>query len=92
MSALRRRLPPGVIATVGAGYRLNADVDIVDVFVFEHLVAAGQRALAAGDAETSVGWLRQALGLWRGDPLPELAGQPWGTAERARLMEGRRNC
>lgn len=92
VSALRRRLPAGAIATVGAGYQLNADVDSVDVFVFEHRVAAGQRALAAGDAEASVGWLRQALGLWRGDPLRELADQPWGTAETARLMEGRRNC
>jgi hypothetical protein len=48
--------------------------------------------LAVGDAEASVGWLRQALELWRGDPLTELADQLWGTAEKARLMEGRRNC
>jgi DNA-binding SARP family transcriptional activator len=92
VSALRRRLPAGAISTVGAGYRLNVDVDTVDVFMFQHLVAAGQQALAAGDAEASVGSLRQALGLWRGDPLVELADQPWGMVETARLMEGRRYC
>ncbi len=91
VSALRRRLPAGAIETVGGGYRLNVDVDTVDVFVFERLAAAGQRALAAGDAEASVGWLRHALGLWRGDPLVELPDQPWGAAQTARLVTGRRN-
>ncbi len=92
VSALRRRLPAGVIATSGGGYRLQVGVDTVDVFVFERLIAAGQRALAAGDAEASVGWLHQALGLWRGDPLVELADRPWGAAEATRLVEDRRNC
>jgi class 3 adenylate cyclase/DNA-binding SARP family transcriptional activator/tetratricopeptide (TPR) repeat protein len=92
VSALRRRLPAGAIDTVAGGYRLNVAPESVDVTVFEQLVAAGQQALTAGDPHGAAVSLRRALGLWRGEPLVELAGEPWGAAEAGRLIEGRRVC
>jgi DNA-binding SARP family transcriptional activator len=92
VSSLRRLLPAGAIETVTGGYRLDVDPNTVDVVVFEQLVATARQTLAAGDSPSAVGSLRQALALWRGQPLVELTDHPWGAAEAVRLMEARRDC
>ena len=43
-------------------------------------------ARAAGPAEAN-GLLREALSLWRGQPLAEFAYEPWAQSEIARLEE-----
>jgi len=45
--------------------------------------------LAAGQAEHAAAVLRQALALWLGPPLAELAFEPFAQAEIARLQEQR---
>jgi predicted ATPase/DNA-binding SARP family transcriptional activator len=66
------------------GYRLGVDPGQVDAVAFERLMA-GARAQAdpAGRAET----LREALGLWRGAALADVAGTAFAAAPIARLEE-----
>jgi predicted ATPase/DNA-binding SARP family transcriptional activator len=85
---LRRALPDGRLVRSGNGwYRLDLPRDAVDVSLFERLAAEGQRALRAGDAAGGRRQLREALSLWRGEPLVELATAPWAAAVAVGLRE-----
>jgi predicted ATPase/DNA-binding SARP family transcriptional activator len=90
VASLRRLLPAGVIETVPRGYRLAVEADQVDAARFAGLVDRGRRALEQKDTERAVEDLTAALRLWRGEPLLDLADQPTGMAEAARLVELRR--
>ncbi|PRY56175.1 BTAD domain-containing putative transcriptional regulator [Glycomyces artemisiae] len=85
VARLRRLLPPGAVASVPGGYRLEADPEAVDLLRFERLAAAGRRALRAGDPAAR-GLLAEALGLWRG---PALADTPDALSAIAALEETR---
>ena len=61
----------------------------LDLERFERLVEDGRRALAQARAEEAAGLLREALELWRGPPLADLAFEPFAPAEIARLDEQR---
>ncbi len=74
VSRLRRVMPAAAIESQPAGYRLMIDPDAIDVVRFEQLVSAGRAELSldpAGAAET----LREALSLWRGPALVDVADQ-----------------
>ncbi|MBB5075472.1 BTAD domain-containing putative transcriptional regulator [Nonomuraea endophytica] len=86
VSRLRRQLPPDLIEFHGSGYRLAVDPDDVDAHRFEHLAAEGRALLAAAQPERAAATLRQALALWRGPALPEVAH---AGAQVARLDEVR---
>lgn len=86
VSRLRRDLPDGLVEFHGTGYRLAVDPDDVDVHRFERLVREGHRLLAAGAHTKAVTTLREALGLWRGQPLADL---PNAEAQATRLEETR---
>ncbi|MEY9931145.1 DNA-binding SARP family transcriptional activator/tetratricopeptide (TPR) repeat protein [Catenulispora sp. GP43] len=78
ISRLRRRLRESgqaaeVIANNQAGYRIDVPADQVDVHHFDLLVSKA-RAHAAVDPLSARTLLRQAEGLWRGEPLAGLAG------------------
>ena len=66
------------------GYVLDVDRERVDLHRFERLVA---QAAEGGDAEKRSSLLREALGLWRGPPLADLAFEPFAHVEIARLEE-----
>jgi WD40 repeat protein/DNA-binding SARP family transcriptional activator/ABC-type phosphonate transport system ATPase subunit len=72
------------IVTHGRGYELRIDPDLVDVRRLERLVSE-----AAADAQsgrpTNAG--NEALALFRGDPLADLADEPFAAAEIRRLEE-----
>ena len=92
MSHLRRRLDEAgargdLIRTAPDGYALALTPDEVDAERFEQLVSEGRRLLAAGDAGTASATLQEAFDLWRGEPLPEIAGTPSGAGEVTRLLE-----
>ncbi|MGW2642024.1 AfsR/SARP family transcriptional regulator [Streptomyces sp. NPDC001348] len=78
--------PPGPVVAPqllrgSGGYRLDMPRDLVDAHRFRHLVT---RARAAGGSDPGrLAMLREALGLWRGEPLAGLAGE-WA----ARIREG----
>ena len=88
VSRLRKALGLScVLETTPAGYRLAVDPGDVDVHRFEFQVAAGREALAAGRADAAAGRLREALALWRGEPLAEFASAPFAPPEIDRLQE-----
>ena len=87
ISALRRRLPLGVIETEPDGYRLALPADAVDVGVFERLVAESRVATAGGDNQRAVECLLDARRLWRGPPLAELSDHLDGVTQVTRLAE-----
>ncbi|MEU4595062.1 AfsR/SARP family transcriptional regulator, partial [Micromonospora aurantiaca (nom. illeg.)] len=89
VSRLRRLLPGAHIEFGPAGYRLAVDPQRVDVHRFTGLAAAGRAALAAGDPAGAAALLRDALGLWRGEPLADVTDAPFADAEAARLRQAR---
>jgi WD40 repeat protein/DNA-binding SARP family transcriptional activator len=72
------------ILTRGRGYELRIDPELVDVVRFERLVAEAGRAAAAGEPPNAA---REALTLFRGAPLSDLADEPFAAAEIRRLEE-----
>jgi WD40 repeat protein/DNA-binding SARP family transcriptional activator len=83
ISRLRSALEPGaggatkVIETEGTGYRLRVADDDLDETRFRTLADLGRAALERGDAATAADRLAEALELWRGPPLGELATEPF---------------
>jgi serine/threonine protein kinase/ABC-type glycerol-3-phosphate transport system substrate-binding protein len=85
---LRRALGADRIVHRSSGYVLEASQDEVDVLQFERLVDRA-RQLADDDVPASAAALREALALWRGPALDDLADQVSLHADIARLEETR---
>jgi WD40 repeat protein/DNA-binding SARP family transcriptional activator len=84
VSRLRRALAggPARIATRGRGYQLCVDADSVDALLLEKLVAEAIDGSAPSSRPA-----REALALWRGPALADLADEPFAAAEIRRLEE-----
>src|SRR5438034_7152197 len=89
ISALRKELPDAAetLRTVGSAYALKVGTDELDRDRFQHAVAKGRAALAAGESEQAAEQLRAALGLWRGAPLSDFAYERFAQEEIGRLEE-----
>jgi predicted ATPase/DNA-binding SARP family transcriptional activator len=89
VSSLRKALGDGAAALVtrAPGYVLEVPVENVDARRFERLAGEGRSALAAEASDRAATLLREALGLWRGDVLADLADARFASAEAARLAE-----
>jgi DNA-binding SARP family transcriptional activator/DNA-binding beta-propeller fold protein YncE len=91
LSRLRRLLADGageqLLLTHAAGYVLRVRPEGLDARRFETLLERGRRELASGDAERASATLHDALALWRGPPLADLAFEPFAQSEIARLEE-----
>ncbi len=86
VSQLRKLLgDSGVLVTQEPGYLVRVDPDQLDLLRFERLVAEAEGAEAAQAGRL----LREALGLWRGEPLPDLADDATSQAEIQRLQAAR---
>ncbi|MGW5667476.1 BTAD domain-containing putative transcriptional regulator [Micromonospora sp. NPDC003776] len=72
--------PPASLLRSSGGYLLDIDPDRVDVHRLRRLV---ERARTTYRADERAGLLREAVGLWHGDPLDGLAG-PWSARTRER--------
>src|SRR5215469_10496234 len=81
----------GVLVTERGGYTLRVGQEWVDAGRFERLTAEGRRALAGGHAATAAAKLRQALDLWRGPALADVADLEFAQAEIRRQI-GRASC
>jgi WD40 repeat protein/DNA-binding SARP family transcriptional activator len=89
VSALRQALGRnGRLETHGSAYRLTIGPGERDVDRFEQLVASG-RARIETDPEGAAEQLRQALSLWRGAALSDVAYASFAQPEIARLEERR---
>ena len=87
VSRLRKELGQEVVLTRGGGYVLEVDPEQLDAERFERLTAEGREALERGEAARASELLRQALDLWRGPPLADLAYEPFAQSHIARLEE-----
>ena len=84
VSQLRKALgSPEVIVTRGPGYLIQVAPDELDLLRFERLV----REARSSSAEVAAPLLREALGLWRGPALSDLAYEAFAQAESVRLEE-----
>jgi DNA-binding SARP family transcriptional activator len=81
------RAPARVLVTQDPGYLLRVDDDQVDAMRFQALARQAHSDLAGGQPAAALARLEDALALWRGDPLPEFAGEPWAVPVAARLAE-----
>jgi YVTN family beta-propeller protein len=89
VSQLRRALGNDAIVTRPSGYVLPVARDELDADRFEEVAVEGRAALEAGDAAAAAAALRQALELWRGPPLAEVAYESWARPHVERLEEAR---
>ena len=87
ISRLRKSLGPQTILTTSSGYRLDIDTIDIDTDRFEQLIARGHTYAADGEPDRAATSFARALGLWRGEPFPELDEWPTAQIEAARLRE-----
>jgi WD40 repeat protein/DNA-binding SARP family transcriptional activator len=91
ISRLRRVLGDdeggGVVETRPGGYVLVVGENQLDAARFERLLDDGRRLLAAGDAASAASRLAEALDLWRGPALADLASLDAAQPEIRRLEE-----
>jgi DNA-binding SARP family transcriptional activator len=85
ISRLRQQLGPSRVETRAPGYVLRIDPPELDLARFERLAGEARRAEPAAAARR----LREALALWRGPPLADLAYEPGLQADIGRLAEQR---
>jgi DNA-binding SARP family transcriptional activator/tetratricopeptide (TPR) repeat protein len=100
VSQLRRLLDEvdgGVGSTVrdrlvfrAPGYRLRVAADELDLHHFDRLVGQARERRAAGDPGQAAELLRQALALWRGPALEDVAAGCDMLVERQNRLEQRR--
>jgi branched-chain amino acid transport system substrate-binding protein len=90
VSRLRKLLEPhDVLETRSPGYVLTIDPEQVDLTRFQRLSDDGRRQLEEGRADGGSRTLRSALELWRGEPLADLAAEPFARDALPRLEEAR---
>jgi DNA-binding SARP family transcriptional activator/DNA-binding beta-propeller fold protein YncE len=94
ISHLRKTLEPSsvrgqheLIVSRPPGYLLKILPDQLDAARFEQLAKEGKRSLDNGDAEAAAERLREALALWRGRALDDLAYETFARASIERLEE-----
>jgi DNA-binding beta-propeller fold protein YncE len=75
------------LLTEAAGYVLHVPPEGLDARRFETLLETGRRQLASGETAPASVTLRDALALWRGPALADLAFEPFAQSEIARLEE-----
>src|SRR3954468_2346649 len=83
ISRLRKDLGADRLTTRTPGYVLHVGADELDLVRIRDLLAAPRTAPPAHAAEL----LAEALALWRGDPLADLAYEPFAQPHIARLEE-----
>ena len=88
VSRLRAVLRPEVVVSArGGGYALLAEPYLVDATRFERLVGAGHGALELGEMAVAASRFADALALWRGRALADVADVEPLALEAARLEE-----
>ena len=83
VSQLRKALGASALITRAPGYLLRVESGELDLDRFEDLLEEAARADAVGAAEK----LREALALWRGGALADLAYEPFAQVAIARFEE-----
>jgi DNA-binding SARP family transcriptional activator len=80
---------PPALLTCAHGYQLQVAPEQVDMFRFHRRAQAGRAELAAGRPAAAAAALREALALWRGQPLADLVETGHSWAELTALQHAR---
>lgn len=79
VSRMRRRfrqvqapVRPQLLITASGGYRLSIAVDQLDLLAFRGQAEAARRRVRDGDIDAAFTAYRNAVALWRGEPLADL--------------------
>jgi len=88
-SRLRRAIGRHRIVCRGNAYRIEVEAAELDLARFRALARSGRSAAAAGAYEDAATALTAALGVWRGEALACLDGEPFARDARAFLQEER---
>jgi DNA-binding SARP family transcriptional activator len=83
VAQLRKVLPPDVLVTKQPGYLLRLEGHELDLERFDRLVAQAR----GQDAGSRSRLLREALAIWRGPPLADLAFETFAQGDIQRLEE-----
>ncbi|HEY6149330.1 MAG TPA: BTAD domain-containing putative transcriptional regulator [Gaiellaceae bacterium] len=83
VAQLRRALGPGVLESSSGGYLLHVASEQIDLGRFERLVEESR----AVEGEKRIAKLQEALALWQGPPLSDLAFEPFAVPEISRLED-----
>jgi DNA-binding SARP family transcriptional activator len=86
VSHLRKALGPDRLEGRAPGYIVHASGDEIDAAAFEALVGQARRRSSADPVSAARGF-RQALALWHGEPLADLAAELSMQPEIERLTE-----
>ncbi|KAA2262579.1 AfsR/SARP family transcriptional regulator [Solihabitans fulvus] len=78
-----------ILRTARNGYEVVAELGCFDLRVFHRLERAGMAVMAEGDLHTAAQNFREALSLWRGPALADVAAGPGIRAEVAGLEQSR---
>ena len=90
ISDLRKALhSPSVIETRSPGYVIRLSPEQLDLDRFASRTEEASQALDRGEAERAADLLRQALALWRGNPLADLEYESFARSSVERLEEMR---
>ena len=81
-----------VIATRSPGYVVERDVCDLDAARFAELLGTARAAVAAGELDQALTAFEEALGLWRGDALSDVALEADARLAAARLDDERRTA
>ena len=91
IARLRKVLGREAIETVSKRYRLTLPASEIDAARFEAAAARVEELRALGEPDRAAYLADEALGWWRGRPLPELEDWESGQLEAERLEELRRD-
>ena len=95
LSNLRRALKAAagddgeIIATRPGGYGLDVDETRLDLLRFRSIMTTADDHAAADRPLEAAALYREALALWRGDPLADLAASAWAENEAVALARQR---
>jgi DNA-binding SARP family transcriptional activator/tetratricopeptide (TPR) repeat protein len=78
---------PDLIAAHQHGYLIKITDDELDVLRFENLLSASRAAAQLGSWDKAAAMARDALWLWRGEPLADIRCYTLAQRERPRLAE-----
>ena len=87
VSQLRKVLGRDAIETREPGYILRVAHEALDLHVFQRLASESAELVERGQAEDGAALLHQAIGLWRGPALADVAEESILRTEAARLDE-----
>lgn len=89
IAGLRQQLG-GVVESTADGYRLNLEGHWFDVAEFQERAAAAERLDTSSSPAEVVDVADAALGLWRGDPFPDLVDVPYARGRVDSLIDTKR--